>query len=48
MKQKWLIELDDIQELCDACEVLPCVLDAAIFVNRNSGAFTEESVKGLY
>ena len=24
--------LDDIQELCEACGILPCVLDAAIFL----------------
>jgi hypothetical protein len=36
--------LDGIQELCRACNVLPCILDASIFVSFDNGGWTEEIV----
>jgi N-glycosylase/DNA lyase len=38
--------LDGIQELCRAANVIPCVLDAAIFA-RNGG-WTDENVESIY
>jgi hypothetical protein len=40
--------LDGIQELCRACDVMPCILDAAIFVDRSKTPWTEENVEGIY
>jgi hypothetical protein len=40
--------LDAIQELCQACDVIPCVLDAAIFSIDDGDGWTEEKAKGIY
>jgi hypothetical protein len=40
--------LDGVQELCKASGVMPCVLDAAIFVDRNPTAWTEENVERIF
>jgi hypothetical protein len=40
--------LDGVQELCKASDVMPCVLDAAIFVDRNPTAWTEENVERIF
>lgn len=36
--------MDGFQELCRACEVAPCVLDAAIFSSFDGGGWTEENI----
>jgi hypothetical protein len=36
--------LDGFQALCRACEVAPCVLDAAIFASFEGGGWTEENI----
>jgi hypothetical protein len=36
--------LDGFQALCLACEVAPCVLDAAIFTSFDGGGWTEENI----
>ncbi|NKC16266.1 MAG: hypothetical protein GKR94_29900 [Gammaproteobacteria bacterium] len=35
---------DGFQELCKACDIMPCVLDAAIFSSFDEGQWTEENV----
>jgi hypothetical protein len=40
--------MDDIQELCRECGVLPCVLDASIFNSVDGDGWTEEKVKGVF
>jgi hypothetical protein len=35
---------DGFQKLCEACEIMPCVLDAAIFSSFDEGKWTEENV----
>lgn len=40
--------LDDIQELCTACGVLPCILDASFFGGADGEGWTEENVKGVF
>lgn len=35
---------DGFQRLCEACEVMPCVLDAAIFSSFDKGGWTEDNV----
>jgi len=35
---------DGFQKLCEACDVMPCVLDAAIFSSFDEGKWTEENV----
>jgi hypothetical protein len=40
--------LDGIQVLCKASEVTPCILDAAIFVDRNPAAWTEENANRIF
>lgn len=35
--------MDGIQALCRKCDILPCVLDAAIFASYDDGAWTEEN-----
>ena len=40
--------MDDIQELCKACGVLPCVLDAAMFASFDEGGWTEDIVKDVF
>jgi len=35
---------DGFQRLCEACEIMPCVLDAAIFSSFDRGRWTEENV----
>jgi len=35
---------DGFQRLCVACEIMPCVLDAAIFSSFDEGKWTEENV----
>ena len=35
---------DGFQQLCEACEIMPCVLDAAIFSSFDEGKWTEENV----
>jgi hypothetical protein len=39
--------LDGIQELCRVCGILPCILDASIFVSFDNGGWTEEIVHTL-
>ena len=36
--------MDGFQALCRACEVSPCVLDAAIFASFDAGRWTEENI----
>lgn len=36
--------MDGFQALCRACEVAPCVLDAAIFASFDGGGWTEENI----
>lgn len=36
--------MDGFQTLCRACEVAPCVLDAAIFASFDGGGWTEENI----
>ncbi len=40
--------MNDIQELCRECEVIPCVLDASIFNSVDGVGWTEEKVKGVF
>lgn len=40
--------MDDIQELCRECEVLPCILDASIFNSVDGDGWTEAKVKGVF
>jgi hypothetical protein len=35
---------DGIQRLCEACEIMPCVLDAAIFSSFDGGKWTKENM----
>jgi len=35
---------DGFQRLCEACEIMPCVLDAAIFSSFDEGRWTEDNV----
>ena len=35
---------DGFQKLCEACDIMPCVLDAAIFSSFDKGKWTEENV----
>ncbi len=35
---------DGFQQLCEACGIMPCVLDAAIFSSFDEGKWTEENV----
>ena len=35
---------DGFQRLCEACKIMPCVLDAAIFSSFDGGRWTEENV----
>jgi len=35
---------DGFQRLCEACEIMPCVLDGAIFASFDEGKWTEENV----
>lgn len=35
---------DGFQRLCEACDIMPCVLDAAIFSSFDEGKWTEENV----
>lgn len=35
---------DGFQRLCEACEIMPCVLDAAIFSSFDEGKWTKENV----
>jgi hypothetical protein len=35
---------DGIQALCDACDVFPCVFDAAIFASKDTGEFATEEL----
>lgn len=34
---------DGFQKLCEACDIMPCVLDAAIFSSFDAGKWTEEN-----
>jgi hypothetical protein len=36
--------MDDFQALCQACGVVPCVLDAAIFPSFDGSGWTEENI----
>jgi hypothetical protein len=36
--------LNGFQALCQACDVAPCVLDAAIFASFDGGGWTEENI----
>jgi hypothetical protein len=36
--------MDGFQALCRACEIAPCVLDAAIFASFDGGGWTEENI----
>jgi len=36
--------MEGFQALCRACEVAPCVLDAAIFASFDGGGWTEENI----
>ena len=38
---------NSIQELCKACDIVPCILDASIFVSFDRGGWTEEIVQVL-
>jgi hypothetical protein len=35
---------EGFQRLCEACEIAPCVLDAAIFASYDKDLWTEENV----
>jgi len=35
---------DGFQRLCEACDIMPCVLDAAIFSSFDGGRWTEDNV----
>jgi thermostable 8-oxoguanine DNA glycosylase len=35
---------DGVQRLCEACDIMPCVLDAAIFSSFDDGKWTEDNV----
>ena len=35
---------DGFQRLCEACKIMPCVLDAAIFSSFDGGRWTDENV----
>lgn len=35
---------DGFQHLCEACDIMPCVLDAAIFSSFDDGQWTDENV----
>jgi len=35
---------DGFQRLCEACKIMPCLLDAAIFSSFDGGRWTEENV----
>lgn len=35
---------EGFQKLCEACGVVPCVLDAAIFASYDGDSWTEENV----
>lgn len=35
---------DGIQRLCEACQIMPCMLDAAIFSSFDQGKWTEENL----
>ena len=37
---------DGFQMLCEACDIMPCVLDAAIFSSFDEGKWTEENIVG--
>jgi hypothetical protein len=37
---------DGFQALCDACDIAPCALDAAIFSSFDQGKWTSENVPG--
>jgi hypothetical protein len=36
--------MDGFQALCRACEVAPCVFDAAIFASFDEESWTEENI----
>ncbi len=36
--------MEGFQEIYRACEVIPCVLDAAIFASSDKGGWTEENM----
>lgn len=36
--------MDGVQALCQACELMPCVLDAAIFASFDGDGWTEENI----
>jgi len=36
--------VDGLQELCRTCEIMPCVLDAAIFVSFDKDGWTDENI----
>jgi len=36
--------MEGFQEICRACEVMPCVLDAAIFASFDKEGWTEEKI----
>jgi hypothetical protein len=35
---------DGVQQLCEACKIMPCVLDAVIFSSYDQGKWTEENL----
>jgi len=35
--------MERIQELCEACDIYPCILDASIFASVDKGAWSEEN-----
>jgi len=39
----YLFVMDRIQELCKACDVVPCILDAAIFTSVDKGAWNKSN-----
>src|SRR5262249_34104697 len=40
--------MDGVRELCKVSDVLPCILDAAIFASSDGQGWTEENVKRVF
>lgn len=45
---QYSLVMDDIIELCDLCNVIPCVLDACVFNSVDGDGWTEDKVRGVY
>ncbi len=45
---QYSLVMDDIIELCNHCNVVPCVLDACVFNSFDGDGWTEDKVQGVY